>query len=318
MARGTLEGVEQPVSRLILGCGPLRPDRMEQAEALLDAFFAAGGTAVDTAHVYGDGASERALGRWLASRSIRQRAVVITKGAHPDGAWRPRLSAAVVARELAESLERLGSGHVDLYLLHRDDPAVPVGAVVEFMHAHVASGAIRAWGGSNWRPERLEAAIAYARAHGLRGPVASSPFLALAIARDPAHMGHAIVNGDAPARAWYRRTGFPLLAWSSQAQGFFSERGEGDAATVQRRFARYDQPDNHERRRRVRALASRLGCTPTQVALAWVLAQGNVYAIVGPGSVEHLQESLGALELRLTPEDQAWINLEAEGGGVPT
>ncbi len=310
MRYGRVAGVEKPLSRLILGCGPLHPDRMEQAETLLDAFFAAGGTAMDTAHAYGGGASERALGQWMAARGARDRVFLITKGGHPDAEWRPRVSADVIARELRESMERLGTDHIDLYLLHRDDPTVPVGTLVDCLNEHVAAGRVRAFGGSNWSPRRLEEANAYAAAHGLRGFAASSPFLSLAVARDPARMGHAIVNGDAAVLAWYRQTGFPLLAWTAQAQGFFSDRAAPEHPDARGRLRRYDHPDNWERRVRARQLAARLGRTPTQVALAWVLAQCNAYAIIGPGSMAHLEESFGALDLQLEPHDLAWINLE--------
>jgi aryl-alcohol dehydrogenase-like predicted oxidoreductase len=316
MTYGRIAGVERPVGRLILGCGGLRPERLAEQAAVLDAFVAAGGTALDTAHVYGQGASERALGQWLAARGWRERVVLITKGAHPGPDWRPRVTPDVIDRELRESLGRLGTDYVDLYLLHRDDPAAPVGPLVECLNAHLAAGRIRALGASNWSPERIEAFNAYAAAHGLRGFAASSPFLALAVARDPAHMGHAIVNGDARARAWYAATGLPLLAWSAQAQGFFSDRADDPALAP--RFRRYDHPDNWERRRRVRQLARERGWTPTQVALAWVLHQpGDVFAIVGPGSVAHLRESLGALQVRLTAGELAWLNLE-EAGGLPS
>ena len=314
MEYGEIPGVAKPVSRLVLGGGPFNPERMEQTAALLDAFVAAGGTAIDTAHIYGrEGASERALGQWLAASGNRARMVVITKGAHHAGDFTPRVRPEVVDAELAESLARLGSDHVDLYLLHRDDPAVAVDGLVDCLDRHVRAGRARAVGGSNWQPARFAAANAYAGEHGRSPMVASSPFFALAVAHDAPEMRHAILNGDANALAWYRRTGFPLISWTSQAQGFFSDRADPDNPDARRRFARYDHPDNWERRRRVRDLSRRRGCTPTQMALAWVLRQDglNVYAIVGPGNPEHLQEAVGALDVRLDPDEGAWLNLEA-------
>jgi aryl-alcohol dehydrogenase-like predicted oxidoreductase len=310
---GEIPGLDRPVSRLVLGCGPFRPDEPARAEAVLDAFAAAGGTALDTAYVYGrDGASERAVGRWLAARGCRERMVVITKGGHPDGEWRPRIRADVIDAELAQSLERLGTDCVDLYLLHRDDPGAPVGPILECLNGHVEAGRIRAFGGSNWAPARLAEANAFAAAHGLRGMAASSPHLALAIARDPAHMGHSIVSADAEALRWYARTRMPLLAWTAQAQGFFSDRARPGDPESARRFRRYDHADNWERHRRAHELAARLRKSPTQVALAWVLGQpGDVYPIIGPGTVPHLQEAVDALEIRLSPAERAWLNLEA-------
>ncbi len=310
---GRIEGVGKPVSRLVLGCGSFRPDDMTRAEAVLDAFLAAGGTALDTAHIYGrNGASERAVGQWIASRGCRDRIVLITKGAHHDAEWRPRVRPEVIDAELGESLERLATDQIDLYLLHRDDPAAPVGPILECLNGHVAAGRMRAFGGSNWSPRRLDEANAHAAAHGLQGMAASSPHLALAVARDAAHMAHSIVSNDAEALAWYGRTRMPLLAWTSQAQGFFSDRARPGDPESARRFRRYDAEDNWERRRRSGDVAARLGVTPTQVALAWVLGQpGEIFPIIGPGSVDHLHEAIGALDVRLSPEERAWLNLES-------
>lgn len=312
MNYGRVEGLEKPVSRLVLGCGSLRPEDMPKAQTLLDAFTAAGGTALDTAHVYGrDGASERAVGRWLTMCGNRDRVVLITKGAHPDAQWRPRVTPEVIAAELDESLERLQTDHVDLYLLHRDDPETPVEPIIDCLNAHVAAGRIGAFGGSNWSPRRIDAANAYARAHGLRGFSASSPHLALAVAHDPPHMGHAIVSGDREALDWYQKRRLPLLAWTAQARGFFSDRANPDDPEARRRFRRYDEDGNWERRRRVWDLGARMGRTPTQIALAWVLCQPlEIHAIIGPGSVPHLEDALGALDIRLSAEDLAWLNLE--------
>ena len=313
MTYGRIDGFDKPISRLILGCGGFAPDRMERVTTLMDAFVAAGGSAVDTAHIYGrDGASERGLGQWLAASGNRDRIVVITKGAHHDAEWKPRVRPEVIAQELQESLDRLQTDHVDLYLLHRDDPASPVGPIVECLNEHVAAGRIRAFGGSNWSPRRLVEANAYAAAHGLQGFAASSPHLALAVARDPAHMGHSIVSTDREALAWYRETQFPLLAWTSQAQGFFSARANRADPESVRRFRRYDAEDNWERQRRAVDLAARQGCPSTQVALAWMLQQPlNAFPIIGPGTVPHLQDCVEALGVRLTAEEIAWLNLEA-------
>lgn len=312
MDYGRLEGLHKPVSRLVLGCGRFRPEHASAAETMLDAFVAAGGTALDTAHVYGrEGASERAVGAWLARRRNRERMVLITKGAHPDAQWRPRVTPEVIGSELSESLERLQTDHVDVYLLHRDDPEAAVGPIVECLNSHVAAGRIRVFGVSNWSPARIEIANAYARDQRLQGFAASSPHLALAVGREPAHLGYSIISGDPPALDAYRRTGLPLMAWSAQANGFFSERATSDDPETRRRFRRYDAADNWERRRRACELAARLNCTPTQVALAWVLRQPmEVYAIIGPGSVAHLQESLGAQAVSLSAADLAWLNLE--------
>lgn len=287
---------------------------MDLARPLLDAFVAAGGTMLDTAAVYGDGASERAVGRWLTERGRSDDVLVLTKGAHPFlSDWQPRVNRAAVFRDLAESRERLGLDTIDLYLLHRDDPSVPVGPLVDGLNELVARGSIRAFGVSNWTTQRIQAANEYAATHSLLGPVASSPHFALAVPRKAIAPGTVEIAADDVALRWYRERQFPLFAWSSQARGFFSERfspGSQDPRNVARIYGR---EDNWERRRRADKLARQRGCTPTQVALAWVLSQPlNAFAIVGPGTVPHLDDCLGALELTLSPSEVAWLNLETD------
>ena len=104
---------------------------------------------IDTAHVYEGGDAERLLGQWFRDRpGVRERVVLVTKGAHPDGD-RVRVTPADIASDLSDSIERLG-GPVDLYLLHRDDPAVDVGELVDALDAHRRAGDIGAFGVSNW------------------------------------------------------------------------------------------------------------------------------------------------------------------------
>jgi len=172
----SIPGIATPVSRIALGTVTFSPDDYPRAAALLDAFFAAGGTCVDTAHIYGHGASERALGHWLAERPNRADVVVIGKGCHPIGESGPRVTPDTIHADLSESLERLQTDYIDLYLLHRDDERVPVGPLIEALNDERAAGRIRAYGASNWRIERIAAANAYAERRGLApAPTSASP-----------------------------------------------------------------------------------------------------------------------------------------------
>ena len=114
--------------------------------------------------------SERAIGEWLQARGNRDRIVLLDKGAHPY--WtQPRVDPENISKDIAESLERLQTDYIDLYLLHRDDPGVPVRPIVECLNEHRAAGRIRAFGGSNWTTTRLEQANSYADEHGLTTPM---------------------------------------------------------------------------------------------------------------------------------------------------
>ena len=184
MLYGQIPGVTKPVARLIQGSVMVRSDAQEASFRLLDDILALGGNTFDLAHVYGEGDVERTFGRWLEARGVRDRVVVITKGAHHNRD-RQRVTPFDITADLFDSLARLRIDAIDLYLLHRDDPTVPVGPIVEVLNEHQAAGRIHAFGGSNWRHERIAAANEYAAAHGLTPFVVSSPHLSLAVQFQP-------------------------------------------------------------------------------------------------------------------------------------
>jgi 1-deoxyxylulose-5-phosphate synthase len=297
------EQLELPLSRLALGTLGVSLRTRDRDFAVLDAWVEAGGTVIDTAHVYDDGDAERVLGLWLRDRpGVRERLVIVTKGAHPDGA-RARVTPADIASDLSDSIERLG-GPVDLYLLHRDDPSVEVGTLIEALDAHRRAGEIGAFGVSNWTLPRIEEATAHAAARGVAGICCNSPHLSLAV-QNESPWPDCVSATDAESRAWHARTGMPMLAWSAQAGGFFAG-SSGESARV------YQNAANRERRARAEQLGRRTGQNANAVALAWVLAQPfPVVAVIGPHSVEHLHSSLDALDVELSSEDVAWLNLEA-------
>jgi aryl-alcohol dehydrogenase-like predicted oxidoreductase len=300
----SIEPLEVPLSVLALGTLGFSTRTRARDYAVLDAWVEAGGTVIDTAHVYEGGDAERLLGHWLRDRpGVRERLVIVTKGAHPDGD-RVRVTPADIASDLGESIGRLG-GPVDLYLLHRDDPAVDVGELIDALDEHRRAGEIRAFGVSNWTLPRIEQANAYAAARGVAGISCNSPHLSLAVQDEPPWPG-CVSATDAGSRAWHTRTRMPLLAWSAQAGGFIAGSG-GESSRV------YENAANRERRARAEHLGRRSGHTANAVALAWVLAQPfPAIAVIGPHSVEHLRSSLEALEVGLSAEDVRWLNLEAE------
>src|SRR5208282_4704199 len=111
----------------------------------------------------------------------RDKVVAITKGGHPFLlTLRGRIRSAAVNRDLERSLRALRTGCIDLYLLHRDDPRVPVAAVMEMLHEAREKGKIRAYGVSNWEHRRITEANAFARAQGIAELAASSPQFSLA------------------------------------------------------------------------------------------------------------------------------------------
>ena len=153
MEYGSIPGIDKPVSRIVQGTVMLDEADPTASFALLDAAVEAGCTAFDTARHYGRG-SEAVFGRWVRDRGLRDRIMVLGKGAH-HSPERRRVTPEDIAADLEESLRQFGFDQIDLYLLHRDDPSVPVGPIVEALDGHRRAGKIR-------RLRRLELV---ARAH---------------------------------------------------------------------------------------------------------------------------------------------------------
>lgn len=300
-----VDGVSNPVSRLVLGTMVMQPGQLPLTDELMDGFIEVGGTTIDTARIYG---TEPVVGLWLQLSGMRDRLVVIGKGCGP-GRVRPEY----LAEELRQSLEAMRLEHFDLYLLHRDDPNVPVGELIDALNDHARAGRIRAFGASNWTTRRLQEANAYAEANSLLGFVVSSPNLSLATQNEEAWPGTLSVSDRPEELRWYKEEQLPVLSWSSQARGFFTARAHPDDGSDNELVRVWYSDANWERKRRAAELGARLGATANQVALAWVLHQPfATAALIGPATAEEAQDSYGALRLELTAEQVAWLNLERE------
>jgi aryl-alcohol dehydrogenase-like predicted oxidoreductase len=280
-----------------------------QLDRLLHAFRDAGGNFLDTAHCYacwtpqGAGVSERAIADYIRRNGGRDELVVATKGGHPTFAgyrtvdrW---LSAERLAADIDDSLARLDRDAIDLYLLHRDDPRMEVGEIVEYLNAEVRRGRIRYFGASNWTSARIAEANAYAASHGLHGFVISEPQWSL---------GHRNPGGDATLHyldsddhVWHSRSGMPVMPYSSTAGGYFATGGRS-------RSAQFDNQVSRGRLARVTQLAAEIGCTPGQVALAFLRHQPfPVIPILGTTKRRHLEDAIGALQVSLTAAQVEWL-----------
>lgn len=306
MKYGELAGVVKPLSRLVLGTMVCSADDRPAANTLLDAFVGAGGTCIDTAHVYGGGKSERAIGAWMQDLGNRERIVVIGKGAHHDSSG-PRVNPEAIAADLNESLERLQTDYIDLYLLHRDDVDKPVGPIVEALEAHRRSGRIHAYGGSNWSVERIQEANDWAQANGAAGFVANSPQYSFAAGSgEPIWPG--CVTLDAAGAAWHEHTRIALFPWASQAMGFFTGRFTPDRCDNEAVRRSFYSEANWERFRRATELGALKGVTANNIGVAWLLHRPfPVFPLIGPHTVAELESSLPAIDVELTPSETEWL-----------
>lgn len=301
VARRPMAGIGKDLAHVALGFEFF--DDFASASILLDAYYEAGGNVFDTAFIYAGGRTEAILGDWLRSRGVRDDAVVIGKGAHS-----PLVYPDVIAKQLDQSLDRLGTDHVEVYFMHRDNEDVPVGEFVDAMAGEVARGRIKGlYGGSNWTRARMDEAIAYARANGLPPPGALSNNFSLAVMQDPIWAG-CVHASDEDWKAWLAERRMPVFAWSSQGRGFFTDRAGRDRRDDEELVRCWYADDNFARRDRAVRLSKELGRSPIHIALAYVLAQKfPVVPLIGPRTLAELDDSLSALSINLTPEQADWL-----------
>ena len=320
MEYGNIPNVDKPVSRLVQGTIMLSSAEEEYSFDLLDQVFEAGINTFDSAHLYGGGDCERVLGRWIKDRGVRKEVVILTKCCHMN-ADRDRVTPFDISSDLHDSLARLYTDYIDLYLLHRDDLRVPVGPIVDTLNHYIGAGNLGVIGGSNWTHERIERANLYAATSGQQPFTVSSPNFSLAEQAEPPWTGCISISGaegDA-ARSWYLENQMPLFTWSSIANGFFSGRvnRENYMSLVEEGVfdesadRAYCTEDNFERMDRVGQMAGEKGLSIPQVALAYVLNQPlNIFALVGGRSGDEISANMQSLQTKLSDQEMAWLNLE--------
>ncbi len=308
MPYGKIDGLDLPLSRLVMGCD--NQQTLAHASAMFDHFFAAGGNTFDTGYIYGGGLQERLLGRWIANRGIRDQVAILVKGAHT-----PHCDPTSITSQLTESLDRLGTDYADLYLMHRDNADFGVEEFVDVLDAEVRSGRIKAFGGSNWTPARIDAANAYAERTGKHGFSVLSNHFGLAEAYDVPWAGCEHVT-DAASKQWLTERQIPLFPWSSQARGFFTGRARPDDRSDAELVRCYYSDDNFERLRRAEELGATLGVAATAIALAYVLHQPfPTFPLIGPRSIAETASSMAGLGVELSPEQVSWLDLRDGAAG---
>lgn len=298
------------VSNLLMGSGDfLRVDNMDFAAPVLDKFIEIGGNTFDTARQYRH--SEKALAAWMEARGNRDSLVIHTKACHPtrENPNVARVTPEAIEEDLHTSLEMLGTDHVELFALHRDDPTKEVGPIMESLHKQVEKGLVYAIGASNWETARIIEANKYAVDHGLTPFTFNSPNLSLAKVNRPRWEN--CVSANEEMVDWHQNTKTPLLAWSSQAGGFFSGRFAPDIKDNLEMVEVYYSENNWERYRRAGELAAKKGVTPIQISLAYVLCQTfPTAAVIGPENSNELLSSYDATKILLTNDEVRWLDLK--------
>ncbi|SFU98096.1 Predicted oxidoreductase [Methylobacterium sp. 174MFSha1.1] len=298
------------VSTLGLGCMSLSGVYGEADEAasidLIRRSIEAGIDFFDSADMYGWGQNEDVVGRAL--KGLRDRVVLATKFGqvqNPGGPNGTNGRPAYVQQACEASLKRLGVEVIDLYYQHRVDPGVPIEDTVGAMARLVEQGKVRFLGLSEASPDTIR------RAHAVHPITAVQTEYSL------------LYRQEAEAtRTTTRDLGIGFVAYSPLGRGFLTGTIQ-DLAQVDGRRAAHPrfQEENFAANRalvaRVEDIARDKGCTPSQLALAWLLAQGDdVVAIPGTRRFDRVEENLGSLRVALSPEDLARIEAAVPAGAA--
>ena len=302
-----IAGVPFAVSQICMGCAPHGSSiPTPAAHEILDYYYSKGGFFFNTAHEYGDGRSEKCLGEWVSSRGIRDKVIITTKGGE-DGNVPSTLTLhrGDIIEDMDESLSRLGMDYVDFFMLHVDDPAVEIAEILDTLEDLRKAGKLRYYGCSNWSVERQRAAADYAKAHGYPGFVIDE--IEFNLARNNRTNRGVCKWLDEDYIALHEEDGVCVGGYSALAAGIFSTYAltNNFDHLVTWQGALFDNPYNRELAVRIKKLSEETGWTASQIQLAWLTNHPYrfpAFSIIGAGEVAHLKDSLGACDLRLTPD----------------
>lgn len=296
------------VSRFCLGCmsfgdpaskmhaWTLNPD---DSERIIKHALELGINFFDTANVYSAGTSEEYLGRAIKRNVARGDVYLASKVYFNDG----NLSREAINREIDGTLKRLGTDYLDLYIIHRFDYSTPMEETMEALDGLVKAGKVRALGASAMYAYQFHNMQIVARDNGF------TPFSTMQNHYNPLYR-----EDERELIPVCRQTGVALTPYSPLAAGRCA-RPEWHADTARSRtditaMGKYDSTEARDKLivARINELAERYGATMTQITFAWHFAKGVASPVVGATKEKYLDDAVGALSVKLTPEDVAYID----------
>ncbi|TCD71598.1 hypothetical protein EIP91_007345 [Steccherinum ochraceum] len=285
------------------------PQADEERFKLLDAVYANGCTFWDSADVYGD--SEELIGAWFKRTGKRSEIFIATKFGITTETARFITGTPEYARESVErSLKRLGIDQIDLFYLHRPDPQVPIEVTVGEMAKFVNEGKVRYLGLSECSEDTLR------RAHKVH------PITALQVEYSPFTLD--IEDPKIGLFKAAQELGITVVAYAPLGRGLLTGQykspedfEDGDFRRAIARYSKENFPNILKLADGLKEIGKKYNATPGQVAIAWVLAQGdNVIPIPGTSRVKYLEENLGAINVQLSHEDLKAVRNVAEGANA--
>ena len=277
---------------------------------LLDAFIAAGFNAVDTADVYSKwvpgnkgGESETIIGKWLKRTGTRARVIIATKVGAEMGPGKKGLSKKYILAAVEDSLQRLQTDYIDLYQSHVDDPDTPPEETLEAYAQLIQQGKVRAIGASNYTAKRLAEALQISKKKSLPRYESLQPLYNL----------YDRADFEAELAPLCLRENIGVIPYFSLASGFLAGKYRSEADLANRPRGSFVKKYLNERGYKILSaldqVAKNHSATPTQVAIAWLLAQPSVTApIASATNLKQLNELLGAVDIKLDPESLEKLN----------
>ena len=281
---------------------------------LLDAFVAAGFNSVDTADMYSKwvsghtgGESETIIGEWMKRSGNRDKIIVATKVGMDMGEGRKGLSKSHILRSAEESLKRLQTDYIDLYQSHTDDPETPFEETLSAYAQLIKQGKVRAIGASNYKADRLAAALDASRKSGLPAYQTLQPNYSL-IER---------AEYETNLEPLCEKEGLGVINYFPLAAGFLTGKYRSESDTAGKERARNVTKYLNERGFKILdaldRVAKKFNATPARVSLAWLLARPSVTApIVSATNLDQLKDLVASVDLALDRESIELLNQASE------
>jgi voltage-dependent potassium channel beta subunit len=272
----------------------------DTVERIITAAFEAGVNFFDISDVYEKGEAEKSMGKVLA-KLPRHELVISTKVFWPmsDDVNDKGLSRKHIMESIEKSLRRIGTPYVDLYFCHRPDPDTPIEETARAMDDLIHQGKVLYWGTSEWSADQIREAHAVCDKRNLVKPAVEQPQLSL-IKRQK------FLDEIGPA---CRALGTGVVTWSPLASGLLSGKYDDSLPQGARLWrsenlrASYLTEASRAAVKKLKPIADEMGCTRSQLAIAWAMAQPGVTCVItGATKLEQLKENLGALKVNMTDE----------------
>jgi len=305
-----------PLAQIALGCdhwGTNIPEAIARKQ--LDIYTEMGGNLLDTAAIYGQekaggpSTSEQIIGEWLSSTNVRSELVIATKGCHPykEDMHRSRISEREMIDDISRSLDQLKTDYVDIWYFHRDNLKMGTDEIIDLAQLLFDKKLIRHLGASNWKAARIEAANRWAADHNKQGFAISEIQWSLAHCTPESWGDDTLVCMNESEHAWYTEHNFPVMAFTSQAKGFYSKLISGNEKSLSEKARhRFLSERNLALVPEVRALSEELGVSAAAVVIAYLTSQKNpTIAIAGSSRVEQIVDTLSARDTTLSEEQMA-------------